>query len=100
MKILEIVAESRFALVDDNEDNHEVGEMTWVDRGEYFIINHTFVEPEYNGHGYAGQLVKAGVEKARREKRIIVPTYPFALHKFFVTAEYADVWQKEENEKI
>ena len=67
---------NRFALY--NDENQEIGEMTWSDAGEsMMIIDHTFVDPTYRGQKLAEKLVLAGVEK--REKSIkIIPLCPFA----------------------
>lgn len=96
MKIEDETRAHRFVLLDDDDDNEEVGEMTYVPRDGYFIINHTFVEPAYGGHGYAGQLVAAGVEKARATNEKIVPLCPFANAEFNKKSDYADVWLKKD----
>lgn len=83
---------SRLVLLDGSKF---IGEMTWEDKGDYFIINHTAVNPEYQGQGLAGKLVAAGVEKARREGRKIFPTCPFAVREFDTKSEYADVRRME-----
>ena len=85
--------EHRFALY--NEDGQEIGEMTWSDAGEtMMIIDHTFVDPQYRGQHLAEQLVREGVEKARREKKKIIPLCPFAKKEFDTKAEYGDVLRK------
>lgn len=86
MKIVE--EKNRFVLYDDKE---EVGEMTFVDRGDIFVINHTYVNPNYRGQKFAEQLVASGIEKARREKRKIFPTCPFAVREFALKPDYKDV---------
>ena len=54
---------NRFALY--NDENQEIGEMTWSDAGEsMMIIDHTFVDPTYRGQKLAEKLVLAGVEKS------------------------------------
>lgn len=59
---------NRFALY--NDENQEIGEMTWSDAGEsMMIIDHTFVDPTYRGQKLAEKLVLAGVEKARKEHK-------------------------------
>ena len=62
---------NRFALY--NDENQEIGEMTWSDAGEsMMIIDHTFVDPTYRGQKLAEKLVLAGVEKARKEHKKII----------------------------
>ncbi|MGC6768881.1 GNAT family N-acetyltransferase [Enterococcus sp. LJL128] len=91
---MEIKEESgRFALY--NDENQEIGEMTWSDAGaEMMIIDHTFVEPEYRGQHLAEKLVLNGVEKARREGKKIIPLCPFAKKEFDTKPEYGDVLRK------
>ena len=82
----------RFVLLDGTK---EIGEMTWLDRDSYFIVNHTLVDSDYRGQGLAGKLVEKGVEKARREGRKLYPLCPFALKEFDSKPEYSDVRQFE-----
>ena len=85
--------QNRFALF--NDDDLEIGEMTWSDAGpEIMIIDHTFVDPTYRGQKLAEKLVLSGVEKARRENKKIIPLCPFAKKEFDTKPEYADVLKK------
>ena len=43
-----------------------------------WIIDHTEVDPAYNGQGIAAKLVKAVVDAAREAKVKIVPLCPYA----------------------
>lgn len=80
----------RFVLV--NEDNQEIGEMTWSNAGDkMMIIDHTFVAPSYRGRKLAEKLVFSGVEKARREGKKIIPLCPFAKKEFDTKPDYSDV---------
>ncbi|MBO0438846.1 GNAT family N-acetyltransferase [Candidatus Enterococcus ikei] len=84
---------NRFVLL--NDENKEIGEMTWSDAGtEMMIIDHTFVDPAYRGQKLAEKLVYNGVEKARREGKKIIPLCPFAKKEFDTKPEYADVLRK------
>lgn len=84
---------NRFVLY--NDDNQEIGEMTWSDAGEkMMIIDHTFVDPTYRGQKLAAKLVYQGVEKARREGKKIIPLCPFAKKEFAEKPEYDDVLRK------
>ena len=83
---------NRFALLDGEK---EIGEMTWSNaRTKRMIIDHTFVDPAYRGRGLAEKLVAKGVEKARAEKKTIIPLCPFAKKEFERKPEYSDVWSK------
>ncbi|MEI5992931.1 GNAT family N-acetyltransferase [Candidatus Enterococcus mansonii] len=84
---------NRFVLL--NDENKEIGEMTWSDAGEeMMIIDHTFVEPSYRGQKLAEKLVYRGVEKARREGKKIIPLCPFAKKEFDTKPDYGDVLRK------
>lgn len=82
--------QDRFVLL--NDDNKEIGEMTWSNAGDkMMIIDHTFVDPAYRGQKLAEKLVFNGVEKARREGKKIIPLCPFAKNEFDEKTEYHDV---------
>ncbi|MBO0430663.1 GNAT family N-acetyltransferase [Enterococcus sp. DIV0660C] len=84
---------NRFALY--NDEQQEIGEMTWSDAGpDIMIIDHTFVEPAYRGQKLAEKLVNSGVELARREGKKIIPLCPFAKKEFDTKPEYGDVLRK------
>ncbi|ASZ06923.1 N-acetyltransferase [Enterococcus thailandicus] len=84
---------NRFALY--NDEQQEIGEMTWSDAGpDIMIIDHTFVEPTYRGQKLAEKLVNSGVELARREGKKIIPLCPFAKKEFDAKPEYGDVLRK------
>jgi predicted GNAT family acetyltransferase len=91
---MEIVEEKkRFVLL--NDEQKEIGEMTWSDAGaNLMIIDHTFVEPEYRGQNLAERLVIRGVDKARKEGKQIVPLCPFVRRQFEEKSEYKDVWHR------
>lgn len=53
---------NRFVLF--NDDDQEIGEMTWSNAGDQMmIIDHTFVDPAYRGQKLAEKLVYNGVKK-------------------------------------
>ncbi|MDT2828772.1 GNAT family N-acetyltransferase [Enterococcus viikkiensis] len=83
----------RFVLL--NDEGNEAGEMTWSNAGpEIMIIDHTFVDPTYRGQQLAQKLVAAGVDKARKDGKKIIPLCPFAKKEFEEKPEYADVLRK------
>ena len=64
--------------------------MTWSNAGtKRMIIDHTFVDPAYRGQGLAEKLVPKGVEKARAEKKTIIPLCPFAKKSLNVNRNIA-----------
>lgn len=74
------------------EDEQEAGRMTYSWAGEKkFIIDHTEVNPAFNGKGVGKKLVMAAVEYARKNDLKIIPLCPFAKSVFDKTEEIRDV---------
>ena len=70
----------------------QIASMRYVFAGlEKFIIEHTEVNPEYEGKGLGKLLVKAGVDFARENRLKILPLCPYAKAIFKRTPEYANV---------
>ncbi|MCE3259247.1 MAG: family N-acetyltransferase [Bacteroidetes bacterium] len=71
----------------------EIATMTYVFAGEgRFIIDHTEVDPAYEGQGLGKQLVKAAVEFAREKHYKIIPLCPYAKKILEKTPEFSDVF--------
>lgn len=60
-----------FLLIDENEK--EVGELTFMLKDEQMLINHTGVNPELRGQGLAEKLVLEAVKYARENQLKIRP---------------------------
>ena len=72
-----------------------IAEITFSVAGNHtYIIDHTSVADAYRGQGIAQALVKAVVEKARRDKIKIIPLCPFAKAEMARTPAYQDVLKK------
>lgn len=70
----------------------KAGEMTYSKAGEdKFIIDHTEVNPEFNGKGVGKQMVLAAVEYARENGIKILPLCPFAKATFDKNKDIQDV---------
>lgn len=67
-------AESRFELWNDGQ----LAELLYRRNGKRFVLLHTEVPEDLEGHGLAGRLVSAAVDRAAREDLTIVPLCPFA----------------------
>ncbi|OSP62054.1 GNAT family N-acetyltransferase [Enterococcus faecium] len=81
-----------------NDEQQEIGEMTWSDAGpDIMIIDHTFVDPAYRGQKLAEKLVYTGVELARREGKKIIPSCPYAKKEFEKKPEYHDSYANHNN---
>ena len=60
------------------KDGVEQGEMTFVDSGSFYIIDHTGVFDHARGLGVGKQLVSTFVEHARSEQKSVLPLCPSA----------------------
>lgn len=56
-----------------------------------FIIDHTEVNPEFNGQGVGKKMVLSAVEYARENNLKIIPLCPFAKAMFDKMQEIRDV---------
>ena len=74
------------------EGEVKAGIMTYVWAGnDKFIIDHTEVNPEFNGKGVGKQMVLAAVEYARENGIKILPLCPFAKVTFDKNKDIQDV---------
>lgn len=74
------------------EDGAKAGEMTYSKAGDdKFIIDHTEVNPEFNGKGVGKQMVLSAVEYARANGIKILPLCPFAKATFDRDTNIQDV---------
>jgi predicted GNAT family acetyltransferase len=79
----------RFVAMDDST---EAGHMTYSQAGaDKFIIDHTEVNPAFNGKDVGKQLEMAAVTYARESHLKIMPLCPFAKSVFDKTPEIRDV---------
>ncbi|MBE8713012.1 GNAT family N-acetyltransferase [Sphingobacterium hungaricum] len=74
------------------EDGKRAGIMTYSVAGdELIIIDHTEVEPEFNGKGVGKELLYKIVEMAREKNIKIIPLCPYAAAMFKKTEDIRDV---------
>ena len=65
------------------EDDTRVGEVTFYADGENkIVLDHTGVDPQFGGRGYAKQLVLHVVDYARENHLKIVPVCSYAKRVF------------------
>ena len=73
-------------------DGNKAGVMTYSWAGaDKIIIDHTEVEPAYNGKGVGKEMVYKAVEFARENNLKIIPLCPFATATFKKNEEIRDV---------
>ena len=65
---------SRFELYQDGR----LAELQYRQNGKRFVLLHTEVPVQLEGHGLGGKLVTAAIERAVREGMTVVPLCPFA----------------------
>ena len=79
-----------YAMARENEK--KAGAMTYSIAGEgLIIIDHTEVEPEYNGRSVGKQMLYKIVDRAREKNIKIIPLCPFAAAIFKRTDDIKDV---------
>jgi len=79
-----------YAMARDNKKR--AGMMTYSIAGpELIIIDHTDVEPAYNGKGVGKQMLYKIVETAREKNIKIIPLCPFASAMFKKFGDIRDV---------
>ena len=79
------------ASVTAEKDGAELGEMTFVNSGSFYIIDHTTVYDSARGLGVGKKLVAAFVEHARENGLKVLPECSFAKAEFEKNSGYADV---------
>ena len=83
---------SRFIIFDDKK---EIGEITFIDDNKgNFVVNRTFVDPNYRGQRLAKRLVETMVAHAKEKNKKIIPTCPYVLGLFQNDDTYLDVWNQ------
>lgn len=74
------------------ENGKRAGMMTYSIAGEgLIIIDHTEVEPNFNGKGVGQQMLYKIVDMARERQIKIIPLCPFAAAMFKRTGSIKDV---------
>lgn len=67
------------------------GRMTYVDNGDYWIVDHTLVDPKYRGRGIAQELM-ANIATAARDAEVkIEPVCSFAVKMMQEDESLADL---------
>ncbi|NHN32480.1 GNAT family N-acetyltransferase [Paenibacillus agricola] len=76
-----------------------VGEITYkLADVDTWVIDHTYLDPEYRGRNIGKRLLDLVVDEAREMGRKIVPSCSYALEQFKANPEYADVWERSDTQ--
>lgn len=73
-EIVDDIEHQRLVLVTDGLES----ELVYRTHGDRYVIVHTGVPDELEGHGIGGRLVEAAVARARQEHLTVVPLCPYA----------------------
>ncbi|HNY19685.1 MAG TPA: GNAT family N-acetyltransferase [Flexilinea sp.] len=82
-----------------NDDGKQIGSCIISVCQDYWVIDHTYVDPEFRGQNIASELVKLVVQNAREMGMKILPVCPFAQREFEKKSEYQDVLYRSAVEK-
>ena len=82
-------AENSQALAMD--DTFPIGECTFTESGDTWIVDHTGVREAYGGQGIAGRLVAEVFQQARMRGRKILPLCSYAVKVMRENPEYLDL---------
>ena len=85
---------NRAIALDTDKEDKRVGKIKYVEQEGNWVVNSTFVRPDYTGQGIAGLLLEEIVKQAREKGVKIVPECSYVEHAFEKKEEYADVWAK------
>ncbi|MEO7247020.1 MAG: GNAT family N-acetyltransferase [Novosphingobium sp.] len=73
------------------EGSAKIGRLTWVQRGNVRVAEHTLVPPELGGRGIAARLVDALIANARAEGFTVRPDCSYVAAAFEKHPEWADL---------
>lgn len=73
-RVMDDPDKSRFEVAIDGA----VAELTYRRRADRLVLIHTGVPDQLAGQGVGGQLVRAAVDRAAKERLTLVPVCPFA----------------------
>jgi len=74
-------------------DGQVVGYATYDRQPGTLTLTHTVVDPEHEGEGLAGQLVRAALDDARGKGERVVPVCTYARSWLDRHPDYADLVQ-------
>lgn len=88
------VDKNRAIALDTDREDKRVGKIKYVEQDGNWVVNSTFVRPDYTGQGIAKKLLDEIVMQAREKNVKIVPECSYVQHVFEEKEGYEDVWAK------
>ena len=73
------------------EGHDEIGRLTWIERGDARVAEHTLVPKPIGGRGVAAHLVEALVSDAREHGFKIDPQCSYVARKFDENPAWSDL---------
>ena len=87
------IPEKRMSVAEDNGEN--IAKCTWLDRGSYWEITHTYVNPNYRGQKIAEKILNMIIDEARKAGKKIKPICSYAVRYMNDKREYDDILIRE-----
>jgi len=97
-------------IVTDNAEQHRYeitvdgnvsGFIDYHDRGERRALNHTEIDPAYEGQGLAGAITRAALDDIRARGKVVLPYCPYV--RSFIDKhrdEYVDLVPEADRDKF
>ena len=97
-------------IVTDNAEQHRyeitvdgnvAGFIDYHDRGERRALNHTEIDPAYEGQGLAGAITRAALDDIRARGKVVLPYCPYV--RSFIDKhrdEYVDLVPEADRDKF
>ncbi|MCZ0717996.1 GNAT family N-acetyltransferase [Aerococcus kribbianus] len=80
-----------------NDDEEMIAEITYQDKGDYVVADHTFVDPSLRGQGMAEKLLDHLVAEMAKEDKKIKALCPYVVDKFAKEPEKYDAINYDKN---
>jgi predicted GNAT family acetyltransferase len=82
-------------------DGKVAGFIDYHDRGDRRALNHTEIDPAYEGQGLASTIARAALDDIRAHGKVVLPYCPFV--RSYIDKhrdEYVDLVPEDEREKF
>lgn len=82
-------------------DGKVAGFIDYHDHGERRALNHTEIDPAYEGHGLAATITRAALDDIRAHGKVVLPYCPYV--RSYINKhrdEYADLVPQADQEKF